>query len=91
MLRIYDRKMFTSYCFSTKKCLKFINTKRMAVQLHICFAQFKDYFFSFLMNLFLATSSASLVCSCSYVAYIANNIDPDQIATLVTLSSMKKI
>ena len=41
--------------------------------------------------LFSRFSSASLVCWCSYVAYIANNMDPDQTATLVTLSSMKKI
>ena len=30
--------------------------------------------------------SASLVCRCSYVAYIANNTDPDQTAPLVNIS-----
>ena len=45
MLRIYDRKMLTSYCFSTKICLKFINTKRVAVQLTFVLLSLKITFF----------------------------------------------
>ena len=40
-----------------------------------------------LFSLFL---SASLVCRCSYVAYIANNTDPDQTASLVNISFHEK-
>ena len=47
-------KCFTSYCFSTKICLKFINTKRVAVQLHICFAKLKITSFFFNEPLYLA-------------------------------------
>ena len=75
---------------------KFI-PKWVAVQLHICFAQFKlrlllrglhnlTFFFFSNVPLFSRFSSASLVCGYSYIAFIA-----DQTATLVTLSSMKKI
>ena len=41
-------------------------------------------------QLFSRISSASLVCWRSYVVYIANNMYPDQTATFVTLSSIKK-
>ena len=34
--------------------------------------------------------SASLVCKCSYLAYTANNTDPDQTASLVNISFHEK-
>ena len=57
--------------------------------------QGKSYFkiFQGLANkaLFGHFLSASLVCRYSYVAYIANNTDPDQTASLVNISFHEKI